>query len=179
MTIPKRFREDWRNRVACRFIVYFVIIITSITYFQKYFKIFIDASDSLPYSLYILRKGEKEAVRGGLYAFTIPGRSDYYYFPESKLKTTFGKKLIGLPGDSLQTDLTQRVITLKGEGLQESFKVLNKDSKGRVVTEIFSFNGKIPGNKYFLVGETANSYDSRYWGFVDEKDIIGRVYPVF
>ncbi len=34
-------------------------------------------------------------------------------------------------------------------------------------------------NSYFMVGETITSYDSRYWGEVDQKDIIGKAYVVF
>ncbi len=34
----------------------------------------------------------------------------------------------------------------------------------------------IPNDKYFFVGDNRhNSYDSRYFGFVDKKDLIGVV----
>ncbi|MDD4294265.1 MAG: signal peptidase I [Candidatus Omnitrophica bacterium] len=33
----------------------------------------------------------------------------------------------------------------------------------------------VPENKYFFLGDNSiSSYDSRFWGFVDESDIIGR-----
>jgi conjugal transfer pilin signal peptidase TrbI len=31
----------------------------------------------------------------------------------------------------------------------------------------FNFNGVVPANQVFLVGEHKDSYDSRYWGFYD------------
>jgi len=42
---------------------------------------------------------------------------------------------------------------------------------------------KVPAGHWFVLGDnTANSWDSRYWGFVDERDFIGepflRVWPL-
>ena len=51
-------------------------------------------------------------------------------------------------------------------------KALNTDSKGIPVKD-FQFSGVIPQDKYFVIGENVNSYDSRYWGFLDKKNIKG------
>jgi type IV secretory pathway protease TraF len=37
--------------------------------------------------------------------------------------------------------------------------------------EQFSFNGKVPIGKAFLTGTHKNSFDSRYWGFVDINEL--------
>lgn len=37
----------------------------------------------------------------------------------------------------------------------------------------FVFNGKIPKNKLFVLGTHEKSFDSRYFGFIDIKDIRG------
>ncbi|EAL3751808.1 S26 family signal peptidase, partial [Campylobacter coli] len=39
--------------------------------------------------------------------------------------------------------------------------------------EQFIFNGVIPKDKFFVMGTHPRSFDSRYWGFVDRKDIKG------
>jgi len=49
-----------------------------------------------------------------------------------------------------------------------------KDSKGRPVRP-FLYNGIIPQGKYFMIGDNPLSYDSRYWGFIDKNQIVGKV----
>ena len=40
---------------------------------------------------------------------------------------------------------------------------------------LFTYNDLIPKNSCFAVGETRDSYDSKYWGFVKREWIIGTV----
>ena len=46
------------------------------------------------------------------------------------------------------------------------------DSKGKKVSH-FIFNGIIPQGKVFMWAPHPHSYDSRYWGLLDTKKIIG------
>jgi type IV secretory pathway protease TraF len=39
----------------------------------------------------------------------------------------------------------------------------------------FVFNGAVPEGKIFIVGDSADSYDSRYFGFVNTDQVFGRV----
>ncbi|PXW50368.1 conjugal transfer pilin signal peptidase TrbI [Grimontella sp. AG753] len=54
---------------------------------------------------------------------------------------------------------------------------MNRDSKGQELTQ-FQFTGVIPQGKAFAVGDTSNSYDSRYWGFID-LTATERLKPIF
>jgi type IV secretory pathway protease TraF len=49
---------------------------------------------------------------------------------------------------------------------------------GGVLTP-FSFNGVVPEGKLFAVGDHADSYDSKYIGFVDITQIRSVAWPVF
>ena len=43
---------------------------------------------------------------------------------------------------------------------------------------IFSYAGAVPEGKMFLVGSHKDSHDSRYFGFIDTKDILYVAYPI-
>jgi signal peptidase I/conjugal transfer pilin signal peptidase TrbI len=53
-------------------------------------------------------------------------------------------------------------ISLKGEPLQH-----------------FVFNGTIPKGVMFVMGQHKDSFDSRYFGFVDKSRILAKAYPIF
>lgn len=43
---------------------------------------------------------------------------------------------------------------------------------------IFQYNGRIPEGKYFVFGAHENSYDSRYYGFIDGSLFMEKLWPV-
>ena len=82
------------------------------------------------------------------------------------------KRVIGLPGDRLQID--NNVVFINDKELLEPYKILLPNRSIKYMDEI-----EIPENKYFVMGDNRNfSIDSRYFGFIDKKDILGRVFMV-
>lgn len=174
MTILRKFKKEWANSSVRKVIILSILSMILMTFFQNYITIGINITESLPQKIFIMVKVKKEMIREKYYGFKYAGKSGHYYAPGTK----FIKKLAGGPGDILKTDLSSRSITLiTGRKNKIIYNLADRDSKGKKITEIFIFNGEIPEDKYFFVGESNNSYDSRYWGLVDEKDIIGRAYP--
>jgi signal peptidase I len=109
--------------------------------------------------------------------FRFPQRGDVVVFipPHEKNKIFFRqkpyiKRLVGLGGDHL---------LIKNGKLYINGKVLEQEN---IITKHYTNSGKygtkeivIPKDKYFVLGDnSANSYDSRYWGFVGQEDIIGK-----
>ena len=52
-----------------------------------------------------------------------------------------------------------------------------QDSKGRAVIP-FKYEGEIPNGCYFVMGLVEKSYDSRYFGFVCNKHIRAKLFPL-
>lgn len=110
---------------------------------------------------------EKEVRRGERAAFWFQGSR---YYPAG---TLFVKKVAGLPGDRL--DSGSGGIWINGEKIGD---VRTADSKGRSVTP-YVYHGAIPAGAYFMIAEVSNSYDSRYFGLIEERQLIGKVISLF
>ena len=78
------------------------------------------------------------------------------------------------PGEWLQVDAEQR-FACDGRLLGQA---LATDSQGRPLPR-FTHNGPVPEGQLFLVGTHPRSYDSRYFGFVDAREILHQALPLW
>jgi signal peptidase I len=84
------------------------------------------------------------------------------------------KRVVGVPGDEVET-------TADGRYLVNGVLVAVAKPyslEGERLTW-FRFRGQIPAGRYFVCGEHKDSYDSRYFGLVDARDVVSMAYPVF
>jgi signal peptidase I len=86
---------------------------------------------------------------------------------------TFVKRLIGLPGDTVHED-GQGFISINGEKLSEPYVQgwrRQRDVENRNRT------WHVPAGEYFFMGDNRwQSCDSRRWGAVPRKNLIGKVF---
>ncbi len=121
-------------------------------------------------------------------------RGKAYVFYPPKKDVVFIMRLIGSPGDEISFDVDG--ISLNGDRLLTSlsndqkngfveFKEMNGETSysiSRFVYRPISKSGThiVPENHYFMLGDSRdNSLDSRFWGTVDSKSIVGEVVHVF
>jgi signal peptidase I len=89
---------------------------------------------------------------------------------------TFVKRLIGLPGETVEVRLRrgEGYVFVNGSELDESYL-----EPGRRSTEEFG-PVKVPANGYFMMGDNrSQSCDSREWGSVPRDNLIGKVFATY
>jgi len=93
-----------------------------------------------------------------------------FEFPEDPSKD-FIKRVIGTPGDVLE--MRNKVLYRNGEKLNEPYVQHTQNDYSPVRDNFGPIT--VPDNKYFVMGDNRDeSYDSRFWGFVDRDKIEGK-----
>lgn len=99
--------------------------------------------------------------------------------------TIYIKRVIGLPGDEIRYEKDQ--LYVNGHKMSESFLTNNRSHDYQVspYTTDFQLNEligekKLPNNEYFVLGDNRRiSKDSRSFGTVQGKDILGKAQAVY
>lgn len=117
-------------------------------------------------------------------SLATPKRFDIVTFPSPRNGKRIVKRVVGLPGDTLRMENDQLYINEKkyDEPYLDEFKEALTD--GLPLTADFVLENSaagpatvVPEGKYFVLGDNRRvADDSRYFGFVDEEDIVGVVY---
>jgi signal peptidase I len=107
------------------------------------------------------------------YRFDDPKRGDVVIFKYPKDPTQFFiKRIIGLPGETVQVRPESVVITtIDGEKLtlEENYIVNEGNGSGTTVT--------LSDGEYFVMGDNRpESSDSRLWGKLPRENIVGRAF---
>lgn len=93
-----------------------------------------------------------------------------FEFPEDPSKD-FIKRVIGTPGDILE--MRDKVLYRNGEKLDEPY-IQHTDPRIQFRRDSFG-PITVPAGKYFVMGDNRDeSYDSRFWGYVDLNKIEGK-----
>ena len=118
-----------------------------------------------------------------IYRFKDPARGDIVVFqtpPAARARCgaggTFVKRLIGLPGERLElrSEMGLSYVYINGKKLDEPYIGRNRrDARG---PESF----RVPQGQYFMMGDNrSQSCDSREWGTVPRKNLIGKVFATY
>lgn len=120
-------------------------------------------------------------IRKSLVSINDPKREDIvvFIYPVDKTKD-FIKRVVGVAGDTIE--IRDKKIYLNGS--------LYNDGHG-VYTDRILFPASVqprdnfgpvtvPAGHIFVMGDNRDqSYDSRFWGFVDLKDVLGKAFIIY
>lgn len=128
-----------------------------------------------------------------LVSWANPKRGDIVVFYSPKRNIRMVKRVVGIPGDTIQL-VNNRLKVNRKKLTYENALITNLNKPNEIIQSEY-FGEKqhlimeqpmklalrntveyvVPTDKYFLMGDNRdNSHDSRFYGFVSRKSIIGR-----
>lgn len=182
-----RQRKPWYREYAEALIVAAILALIIRTFLVQAFKI---PSGSMEDTLLV---GDHLLVNKFVYGMQVPftdtrflrireperGDIIVFEFPEDRGKSFFQrrdfiKRVIGQPGDVVE--VRNKKVYVNG-GLYEIPQEIHKESDliaQQMAPRDFMEPIRVPEGKYFVMGDNRDrSYDSRFWGFVDDSAIKG------
>ena len=103
----------------------------------------------------------KQPARGEVIVFKYPNDPSQYYI----------KRIIGLPGENIK--INNKKVFLVKDGKETE---IHEDYLGNIITSADA-NVQLGINEYFVMGDNrTKSFDSRQWGPLLKKHIIGKVW---
>jgi len=119
--------------------------------------------------IYIIDTYNKDIWRGDLMAFRAERMAPYFKDGQIVIKIA-----VGVTGDHVHVNNKHTTVndSLIIEGLPLGDKL--KQSP-----DTFKRDETIPPAAFWVTGKTPKSFDSRYWGYVYDHQVIGRAYAIF
>ena len=160
----KREAKEWLHSIVVALVLTLIIR----TFVIQAFKI---PSGSMRPTLL---EGDKLFVNKYLYRFEMPKRGDIVVFKyPNDPKKDFIKRLVGFGGETVE--IRDGKIYIDDKVLDDpasfgKFYYYNHDPYGAP-----GESTHVPPDSYFVLGDnSANSTDSRFWGFVPKKNMLGK-----
>ncbi len=127
-----------------------------------------------PYRLFLIDRHDRTVSQGDLVAFRALGERMGPWFRDG---ATVVKRAAAVPGDHVQvTQGPAPAVRVNGVRVGEGLALAGTLQRA---PETLARDAIVPGEHLWVMGATADSFDSRYWGFLPQDRVIGRAYALW
>lgn len=149
-----------------------LLVLAAGAYLTARFRIGYDDQDHQclpPHRWFLIDRHDRDPARGELIAFAAHGLRPYFRDGQ-----TIIKRVAALPGNRIQVGA--QTVRINGEAVAEGLALAG--TLKRPVSDFFR-DERVPSGHLWMMGATPDSFDSRYWGFLPERQVIGRAYVLW
>lgn len=159
--------REWAESLIIAFILAMLIRIFLVQAFK------IPTSSMKP----TLKQGDRILVNKFIYRFKEPRRWDIIVFRYPlDHKKNFVKRLIAKSGEEIS--IANGRVFSDGEMVDNPYLLEYYSNRGEYGQEGLKIN--VPADNLFVLGDnSSNSKDSRYWGFVPRRDLVGKAFLIY
>ncbi len=116
-----------------------------------------------------------------LIPWKLPDHGDVvvFRFPKDR-SIDYIKRVVGIPGDIVK--IKNKTVFINNKPVEDSHAHFTSQTLMRASSGPRDNLGPItvPEGKIFVMGDNRdNSYDSRFWGFVEQKDVLGKAFIIY
>lgn len=110
-----------------------------------------------------------------------PKRGDVvvFRFPKDR-SVDYIKRVVGEPGDTIE--IKKKQVYVNGQPVKDEHAYYSSDAIQPAGMSQRDFYGPVtvPEDSIFVMGDNRdNSYDSRFWGFVERKEVLGKALMIY
>jgi conjugal transfer pilin signal peptidase TrbI len=149
-----------------------LLVLGAGAYLAERFRIGYDDQDRQclpPHRWFLIDRQDRDITQGALVAFAARGLQPHFQDGQ-----TIIKRAAGMPGDCIQVG--PQTVRINGANVGEGLALAGTLKRP---PSDFLRDDRVPPGHLWMMGATADSFDSRYWGFLPERQVIGRAYALW